>query len=206
MKLKIETQNPMTDEAIKAATGKTWSEWFDYLDGKDGKNMGRRNMGNHLYAELKLDAWWAPTVTNEYEVSRGIVEKDGRPKGYGICCTKTISAPVEACYAAWVEAGTLEKWFGTGCKVSAEEGGEFSSADGDKATFKRVRPNKDLRFTYERDGITPDTIVDVSFTDNGKGKTGLLVNHDRILKRAEADALREGWGEALTRLKSLLEG
>ena len=68
-----------------------------------------------------------------------------------------------------------------------------------------MRKNKDLRFTWENPAHTGGTIVDVAFQDKGKGKTLVTVTHDRIQTRAEADGLREGWGQALDRLKARLE-
>ncbi|MBL8230120.1 MAG: SRPBCC domain-containing protein, partial [Bryobacterales bacterium] len=49
------------------------------------------------------------------------------------------------------------------------------------------------------------SIVDVVFQAKGT-KTGVIVTHDRIQTRAEADGLRRAWGEALDRLKQMLEG
>jgi uncharacterized protein YndB with AHSA1/START domain len=69
----------------------------------------------------------------------------------------------------------------------------------------RVRPNKDLRLSFENPLFSAPTQVDVQFQDKGKGKTGLLVNHTRIQTRAEADALRTAWAQALDRLKAICE-
>jgi Activator of Hsp90 ATPase homolog 1-like protein. len=37
------------------------------------------------------------------------------------------------------------------------------------------------------------------------GKTTVMVTHDRLQTREEADGLRAAWGEALERLKKLVE-
>lgn len=37
------------------------------------------------------------------------------------------------------------------------------------------------------------------------GKTYLLINHDRIQTKAEADGLRNAWAEAVNWLKALVE-
>ena len=205
MKVKLETQNPLTEESIKSATGKSWKQWFSILDERGGIAQGRRAISDYLFGECKLDAWWTATLNVEYEAARGFVEKDGRPKGYMICVTKTIAAPVDKAYAAWASAGALDSWFSSNNKAEVVDGGRYSNADGDTGLYKRVRKNKDLRFTWENPAHTAPTIVDVVFQDKGKGKTGVMITHDRIQQRAEADGLREGWGEALTRLKTVLE-
>ena len=37
------------------------------------------------------------------------------------------------------------------------------------------------------------------------GRTTVMVTHDRLQTREEADGLRAAWGEALDRLKKLVE-
>ncbi|HSO75673.1 MAG TPA: SRPBCC domain-containing protein [Blastocatellia bacterium] len=204
MQVNLKTEHPLTD--VKSATGKTWEEWFSILDKRGGIAKGRRDIGNFLYVECKVDPWWSATINVQYEAAREAVEKDGRPKGYMICVTKTIAAPVDKAYEAWTTAEGLNEWFSKKNNAEVADGGSYSNADGDKGVFKRVRKNKDLRFTWENPAHTSPTQVDVVFQDKGKGKTGVMITHDRIQKREEADGLREGWAQALDRLKTLLEG
>lgn len=205
MKLKLEPQNPLTDDSVRSATGKGWQQWFDELDAKGGPAVGRRPLNEFLFGECKVDAWWTPTIVSEYEAARGVKEKDGIAKGYTICATKTIVGAVDKVYAQWASAAAMDKWLGSGHSGEVADGGTVKNSDGDVLSFKRVRENKDLRFGYEHEGVTPGTTVDVAFADKGGGKTGLTITHDRLQTRADADALRAGWGEALDRLKALVE-
>jgi uncharacterized protein YndB with AHSA1/START domain len=205
MQSNIVTQYPMTDEAILEATGKTWETWFAELDTRGGPGQGRRAVGDYLFGECKLDPWWSATLVVAYEDARGVVEKDGRSKGYMICVTKTITAPLDRVYAAWASADELNHWFSSSNQAEVVDGGRYQSADGDTGTYKRVRPNKDLRMTWENPAYTPGTQVDVAFADKGKGKTGITITHDRIQTRAEADGLRAGWAAAMDALKQYLE-
>src|SRR5687767_14890636 len=125
MEVRLESQFPLTDDSIKAATGRTWQEWFDYLDARGGPAQGRRAINNHLYADLKGDMWWCSTINRRYEAANGVVERDGRSKGYNVCSTKTIAAPLETAYAAWMNAASLNQWFGSGCRANVVDGGEF---------------------------------------------------------------------------------
>ncbi|MBV6457941.1 MAG: hypothetical protein HONBIEJF_01061 [Fimbriimonadaceae bacterium] len=204
MKVNIATAHSVDDATCKAATGKTLQEWWAYLDERGGPSQGRREIGNHLYGELKVDEWWTATLNYEYETARGIKDKDGRHNGYTICVTKTINAPVEKVYAAWSDPALLKQWFADGIEAKVEDGGTWTDGDGNGGDYKRIRSNKDLRFTWK--GASGDeSLVDVTLTDKG-GKTGLLINHARIQTTAEKDGLRAAWGEAANRLKSLAEG
>ncbi len=205
MKNSLKSDHPVTNEAAKAATGKTLDQWFTELDKDDGLKLGRREIGNRLLG-LKVDPWWASTIAVEFEKHHDVRKKDGLYEGYFVCSTKTIAATPADVYQAWTSEAELSKWFGEATKAEVRDGGTFQNKDGDKGTFLRVRENKDLRMTFEGTGLSAPTQVDVQFQDKGKGKTGLLVNHIRIQKREEADGLRAAWAEALERLKAHCEG
>ena len=204
MKSKFKSDHPVTNEAAKAATGKTLDKWFAELDKADGLKLGRREINNRLYAQ-KLDPWWCATIAVEYEKHHDLRKKDGLFEGYFICSTKTITAPLAEVYKAWSNGAELSKWFGVGTKADVKDGGKFENKDGDKGTYLRVRDKKDLRMTFETSGSSAPTQVDVQFQDKGKGKTGLLVNHSRIQTREEADGLRAAWAQALEQLKAFAE-
>jgi uncharacterized protein YndB with AHSA1/START domain len=204
MKYTIAPDYPVTNEAAKAATGKSLEQWFAALDKMDGLKLGRRAINTQLY-EQKLDPWWCTTIAVEYEKHHDMRKKDGQYEGYFVCSTKTIAAPVTDVYQAWIKDQVLSNWFGSGTKADVKDGGTFKNKDGDRGGYLRVRAGKDLRFTLENDSFSAPILIDAQFQDKGKGKTGLLVNLQRIQTRAEADGLRNAWAEALNRLKELLE-
>lgn len=205
MRYTLESEHPLTDEACRAATGKTFAQWYSELDAQDALKLGRRKATWWMYEQGFKDDWWRTTVEVEYERARGQVKKDGLTEGYGICSTKTVAAPLADVYRAWITPATLSEWFGSATQAQVQDGGSYSNAEGDAGKYLRVREGKDLRFTWENPAFSSRSLVDVVFEDKGKGKTGLMVNHSRIQTRPEADGLRAAWGEALGRLKALLE-
>jgi uncharacterized protein YndB with AHSA1/START domain len=194
----------VVDEATcKAQTGKSITEWCAELDAKDGLKIGRRQCILHI-AETVKDAWWPTTIAVEYEKRHGIVKKDGLIEGFTICVTKNINAPVPKTYGVWTDPRKFAEMFGDNGKQDAREGGTISCDGGCKATMTRVRPDKDLRFTWEHPGCTAPMTVDVQFQDN-KGKTLMNVMTSRIQTRDEADGLRDAWTASLNRLKAMAE-
>lgn len=207
MDCRIESLHPLDDASARAATGHTPAEWFARLETGGFGARTRRDTVAHLYSDLKVPDWWAVTLAVEYEGQRGQRnKKDGLLEGYGICSTKTIGAPLDSLWTAWVEPAQLSKWLGGKNKANVEDGGSYSNADGDSAKYLRVRPLKDLRFTWSNPQLSSDTLVDVLFAAKGDAKSHVTVNHTRIQTRAEADGLRAGWADALDKLKALLEG
>ena len=79
-----------------------------------------------------LDPWWSSTLIIEYENARGVVEKDGKPKGYTICATKAVKTGADRCFAAFASAGELDRWLGAGHRVDFREGGAIANADGNR--------------------------------------------------------------------------
>jgi uncharacterized protein YndB with AHSA1/START domain len=203
MKVENRPDNPYTDEACKAATGKTIAQWYDEFDAMDALKLGRRELVNKIYVAHK-DIWWATTLFVEYEKARGVKKKDGLAEGYTICVTKSIGAPVDKTYGVWTDSKSFSEMFGDGGKQTVSEGGSIECGGGCKGDFLRVRPDKDLRFSWTHPGCTAPMTVDVQFQDN-KGKTLMNVMTSRIQTRDEADGLRNAWTDALNRLKALAE-
>ena len=65
-------------------------------------------------------------------------------------------------------------------------------------------PGKAIRLTWEDEGLTMPTPVEIKFAPSG-AKTTVMVTIERLQTRAEADGYRRAWGEALERLKQTLE-
>jgi hypothetical protein len=61
-----------------------------------------------------------------------------------------------------------------------------------------------IKLDWMQADAAPDTPVEVKFQPAG-AKTTVMVQHDRLQTRADADGLRRAWGEALDRLKAVVE-
>ena len=204
MKVDLKADHAVGDDSVRAATGKALGEWFQAIDAKGGTALGRRETGNWLAGELKVDPWWATTIYHEYEIARGVLEKDGKPKGYTVCATKSLKVDPKTAYAAFASARALDAWFGPKHVLELKEGGRFANADGNRATVKKFTPEKAIRLLWEDEGLTMPTPVEIKFAPAG-AKTTVMVTIDRLQNRAEADGYRKAWGEALERLKAHVE-
>lgn len=196
------------DQAVDAAaeaTGKTLQEWFAQIDAWGGAALGRREIGQRLLEGYKLDPWWIATLNVEYEAAQGIKEKDGRAKGYTICATKSLKADAATAYTAFTSAEALDRWLGPAHALDFREGGSLRNADGNLAQVRKFSPAKTIRLVWQQADAAPDTPVEVKFAPAG-AKTTVMITHERLQTRADADGLRRAWGEALERLKACIEG
>ena len=69
----------MSDEAVKAKTGKNWKEWFAILDRSGANKMGHQEIVKCLNTKHDIGPWWQQMVTVTYEQARGLREKHQKP-------------------------------------------------------------------------------------------------------------------------------
>ena len=204
MKVERKADHAVSEASCRGATGKSLAEWFKVLDQHGGIALGRRELSKWIEREHDVNVWWAATITNEYEIARGDLAKDGKPKGYSICPTKSIAASPQQCFDAFATAKALDGWFGPRNQLDLREGGTWICADGNRATLRTVNAGKNLRLLAEDAALTLPTPVEIKFTPNGT-KCTVMVAIERLQTRAEADGYRRAWSDALDRLKATLE-
>jgi uncharacterized protein YndB with AHSA1/START domain len=204
MKVERRADRAVSEASCKEATGKTLADWFKALDKHGGISLGRRELSTWIQHKHQVDVWWAATITNEYEIARGDMAKDGKPKGYSICPTRTINASPTECYDAFASAKALDAWYGPRNSIDLREGGEWRCADGNRAMLRKVNAGKNIRMTAEDEGLTLPTPVEIKFTPSG-AKCTVMIAIERLQTRAEADGYRRAWSETLDRLKAVVE-
>lgn len=200
MQVQYKSQYEVDDASARQHTGKSLKEWFALMDEKGGPAAGRRVLGDFLFKEQKVDAWWVTTLIVEYEAARGVVEKDGKPKGYNICVTKSVGAQPAAIFDALCDPAVL---FGEAAAAEFKEGGAIDDGNGHRGVFKKLAPAKTLRFTWTGGHHHDTELIEIKFTPGG-AKTSVVLNHDRINGRAAADGMRAAWAASLDRLKAKL--
>jgi len=205
MKVERKADHAVSESSCKSATGKSLAEWFEALDQHGGVALGRRVLSKWIEYEHDVEPWWATTITNEYEIARGDLARDGKPKGYSICPTKSIKAGTKDCFGAFSTASALNQWFGPKNEIDLRDGGRWRNADGNRATFKKINPGKNIRLIAEDEGLTWPTPVEIKFEGSG-AKCTVMVAIERLQTRAEADGYRRAWAEALDKLKAFVEG
>jgi uncharacterized protein YndB with AHSA1/START domain len=200
MKIDYTSDQPVTNGAAAAATGKNLEVWFQELDKLGGPSKGRKVLGDYLL-KSKVHAWWITTILVEYEKSRGVLEKDGLPKGYNICVTKSVAAPAQRAYDALLD---MRAWLGAGSACEAKDGGKFRDAEGHHGVFKKLNAGKLIRFTWEGAGHAAGETVEIKLSPSG-AKTSVVLTHERLPDRAAADGMRAAWGRVLAGLKERVE-
>jgi Domain of unknown function (DUF4287) len=81
----------MSDEAVKAKTGKTWKEWFAILDKAGAKKMTHQEIVQLLHTKHDVGPWWVQMVTVTYEQQSGMRQNHERPDGFQISVSRTLN-------------------------------------------------------------------------------------------------------------------
>jgi uncharacterized protein YndB with AHSA1/START domain len=174
----------ISDDAVKAKTGKEWSDWFAILDAAGAQKMSHKEIVAYLSEQQGVGDWWRQMVTVEYEKSRGLRAKHQTTGGYQVSRSKTLSSSADKVFAAWEDPQIRERWLPEALLAVS------------KAT-----PNKSLRAAWG-DGRSR---LDVELYPKGEGKTQVTIQHSRLENAEEAERMKSYWGEALERLASCLK-
>jgi hypothetical protein len=173
----------ISDAAVAAKTGKTWSQWCKVLDKDGAKELPHKDIAILVSKKHGVGPWWSQMVTVGYEQARGLRKKHETPRGWQASASKTIDVPVQVLYGAWSNARMRARWMRS-----------------ERLTIRKKNANKSMRITW------PDeTSVEVNFYAKGEAKSQVAVQHSKLKKQADVVRAKKSWGEALGSLKELLE-
>jgi uncharacterized protein YndB with AHSA1/START domain len=173
----------MSDAAVKAKTGKAWTEWFALLDKAGAKKLDHQAIVAVLHQQYGLGPWWEQMVTVSYEQARGLRKPHEKPEGYEIAKSKTFAAPLAAVYDAWNDKEKRRLWL-------KDAGFEI----------RKATPEKSLRFTWVDDA----TQVVADFYSQGKSKCQVAVQHSKLPSAKAAAEMKDYWAAQLESLQVFL--
>jgi uncharacterized protein YndB with AHSA1/START domain len=174
----------MSDEAVKAKTGKNWDQWFAILDKAGAKEMSHKDIVKFLNSKHDVGPWWQQMVTVTYEQARGLRDAHEKPGGYQISVSRTVNVPVAKLYKAVANEKSRGNWL-------SEDGLEV----------RKATANKSMRVTW-KDGKTS---LEINFYPKDEGKSQVVVQHSKLPDAKAAAKMKTFWGQALDRLREVLE-
>src|SRR5437867_8087966 len=102
----------VSDEAVKARTGKRWEQWFKILDRWGAKAKGHTATARYLGEKHAVSSWWSQSITVGYERARCLREV-GQVAGGTLDVQRTVAVPRKEAYAAVTDPRIVSKWFTT---------------------------------------------------------------------------------------------
>jgi hypothetical protein len=174
----------MSDAAVQKATGKNWSQWFAILDKAGARTMPHPEIARMIGSNYKCPSWWRQMVTVEYERARGLRAKYETTSGFHAGRSITLGVPIGKVFDAWQDSSARRRWL-----------------PDPHFTVRKATVNKSMRITWG-DGTTN---VEAMFYSKGPKKSLLTVDVTRLSNAKGVAQWKSYWGDALAKLKSLLE-
>ena len=174
----------VSDEAVRAGTGRSWAEWFAVLDAAGATGWPHKAMARYLAEHHGVSSWWAQTVTVGYEQERGLRQPYQTSEGFQVSVSRTVDVPLAVLYGAWEDGEVRARWL--------PDAG---------FTVRKATRDKSIRATW----VDGRTNVEASFSAKGEGKSLVTLQHSRLADAAAVEELRSYWRAALDRLKAGLE-
>ncbi len=177
----------ISDEAVAAATGRTWPQWFALLTEWGAGELSHQQIAQRIFDNTETDGWWSQMVTVRYEQHIGRrVPGQTHAGDYQTSVSRTVPGDVDA---AW-EAVLGAPWMGPAARW--EEGASF---DADcPVEVRAVKPAKMLRFW--RHAPSGRSTVEVDFQPRASGTAVRFREHKMASEDLVAPA-KERWSQAL---------
>ena len=171
----------MSDEAVKAKTGKTWPQWFAALD-KAKAHMKSHDEIAGIVEKLGAGRWWHAMVTVEYERARGLREKHQTASGYSVSVSKTVACDLGDLFAAASGEALRKKWM-------------------PKGKFVESSQTKDK---YWRGSWNGDARLEINFYAKGEGKSQITIQVNKLKEKDAVEVERAAWKAAAEKLVGML--
>jgi hypothetical protein len=171
----------MSDEAVKAKTGKNWAQWFAALDKAKAATLGHQEIVA-IAGKLGAGRWWGQMVTVEYERARGLRTRHETATGYSVSVSKTVGCDLSELYAAATDEKSRKAWFPKGAFV-------MSSQTKDK---------------YLRGSWNGEARLEINFYAKGTAKSQINVQVNKLKEETAVEAERAAWKAALEKLVARL--
>jgi Domain of unknown function (DUF4287) len=177
--------NAAPTSALQRTTGHDRAEWFAALDAWGAVGRPYREIAGWLVEEHGLSAWWAQKLAVEYEQERGVRTPGSRRDGtYTVTASKTVAAPVNQLYDAFVDPDVRRHWLPDGTLRP-----------------RTIRHDRSARFDWA-DGAER---VNVTFAATGAAKAQVAIEHARLPSEHAAAEAKAFWRARLAMLKTHLE-
>ncbi len=176
-------QPGMSDEAIQRNTGKSWDEWFALLDAWGATERTHGEIARFVNDTYDFGGWWAQGVTVGYERARGMRKRHELTDGFAINASKTMAAPVERLYAAFLDEPLRDQWLEPGTLRQ-----------------RTSQLNRSARF----DVVASGTLLTVTFSAKGEAKASVHLQELKLPVADDVEPRKVFWKARLNHLATLL--
>ena len=174
----------ISDESVKKATGKTWSEWFSILNKAGAKKMEHKTVAELLYKRYGLSLWWSQMVTVQFEQEIKGRKRHETATGYQISKSITLDSSIAKIFHSINSPIKRVIWL-------KDPGIIITKSNKDKSIRAKWVDGK--------------TNIEVQLYLKDDFKTQVVVQHNKLRSAKEAEQMKKYWSKQLSNLKKYLE-
>jgi len=172
----------ISEEKVKAATGRGWMGWFIILNRANANAMPHKQIAQLMH-DRGCPSWWSQMIAVEYERARGGRKKNERAGGtFSVNVTKVMPASLSELFTAATGEKSRKAWFPAGA---------FEETSKTKDKYWRGKWKKDRRLEF-------------GFYAKGVGKSQIALEICRLPARDDVEKERAVWKKAMAKLERLL--
>jgi len=171
----------ISDEKVKAATGRGWMGWFVILNKANAGALPHKQIAQLLY-DKGCPGWWSQMITVEYEWARGGRQKHEQTGGFSVSITKVMPVDLPVLFSAATDPKLRAKWFPKGA---------FEETSKTENKYWRGKWKKDAR-------------LEVGFYAKGAGKSQIALQVNKLPDAGSVEKERAAWKKAFEKLATLL--
>jgi uncharacterized protein YndB with AHSA1/START domain len=196
------SSKPISDAAVKQATGKTWQEWFSLLDQHGAAKMSHKDIARWLHDEKLIESgWWCQSVTVEYEKERGLrVLGQTASAGFEVGVQKTFDMSPEAAWKLVTSDQGVAVWLGRGVKLRFEPGEAFVTSEGVNGEIRSVQKGVRIRLRWQPTNWPSASTLQIYLLPSGSG-TSIRFHHEKLDGPERREEMCEHWQAVLSKLK-----
>jgi hypothetical protein len=174
----------ISDESVKKATGKIWSEWFTILNKAGAKKMEHKTVAELLYKRYRLSLWWSQMVTVQFEQEIKGRKKHETATGYQISKSITLDSSIAKIFHSINSPIKRVIWL-----------------NDPRIVITKTTKNKSIRGKW----IDGKTNIEFQFYLKDNNKTQLVIQHNKLNSAKDAERMKTYWGKQIGNLKKYLE-
>jgi hypothetical protein len=171
----------ISDEKVKAATGRAWMGWFIILNKANAGTLPHKEIVQLIY-DKGCSGWWSQMIAVEFERTRMGRQKHERPDGYSVSITRVVPVGLSRLFAVATDPETRGNWF-------------------PKGAFEETSKTRDK---YWRGKWKKDARLEVGFYAKGAGKSQIALQVNKLPSADAVEKERAAWKKAFEKLEKLV--
>src|SRR4030095_6669521 len=169
----------ISDDSVKAKTGRTWNDWIKVLDRNKAFKLSHKEIAILVSEKHGVGDWWSQMVTVGYEQAKGLRQVHATASGFSATVSKIFNVPLATLYSWWNNDLKRKKWLNL------------------KIEIHKATKNKSMRITMP-DGTKS---VSINFYPKGDDKSQAVVQQEKLTNSKAVADTKALWKKAFSDLQ-----